>query len=234
MPPSPICAFMSSSDRLSWLALEVWNGRSASVSFSFNVSNGREKVKFVLDDVYVQSAIYRPALLSAISAVQVAMESSIVIDKGHKSKSHKQTVIEFWSEQLPACSANILSIPISNPEPLPLDAANSVPRNNDCTAAAVPSPAEVSIAEDHQDHATDLARYAELEMQLAACDGKVENYKKKFQVLADCEEKHGSEHPSVRSSTIRMYSEVHANAVRRNEIIHEMNAISVKRKPYDG
>ena len=84
---------MSSSDRLSWLALEVWNGRSASVSFSFNVNNGREKVKFVLDDVYVQSAIYRPALLSAISAVQVAMQSSIVTDKGHKSKSHKQTVI---------------------------------------------------------------------------------------------------------------------------------------------
>ena len=57
---------------------------------------------------------------------------------------------------------------------------------------------------------------------------------KKIQVLADCEEKHGSEHPSVRSATIRMYSEVHANAVSRNEIIREMTAISVKMKQYDG
>ena len=164
---------MSSSDRLSWLAREVWNGRSASVSFSFNVNNGREKVKFILDDVYVQSVVYRPALLSAISAVQIAMESSIVTDKGHKSKSHRQTVIEFWIEQLPACSANTLSLPSSNPEPLPLDAANSAPRNYDYSATAMPSHAEVPTTIDHQDHATDLARDAELEMQLAACDVKV-------------------------------------------------------------
>ena len=114
--PSPFCVFMSSSDRLSGLALEVWSGRYASVSFSFNVNNGCEKVKFVFDDVYVQSAVYRPALLSAISAVQVAMGSSIVTDKGHKSKSHKQAVIEFWIEQVPARSTNTSAyrVPIQN------------------------------------------------------------------------------------------------------------------------
>ena len=74
-------------------------GRSASVSFSFNESNQREKIKFVLNDAYSLAGSYRPMLLAALSGVDLALQSSIVIDKGHKSKSLQRTVIEFWAQQ---------------------------------------------------------------------------------------------------------------------------------------
>ena len=62
-------------------------------------SNQREKIKFVLNDAYSLAGSYRPMLLAALSGVDLALQSSIVTDKGHKSKSLQRTVIEFWAQQ---------------------------------------------------------------------------------------------------------------------------------------
>ena len=90
---------MSSGTRLRWLALEVWQGRSAHVSFSYNQENCREKIKFCLGSTYSSAGIYRPAVLAAISGVELALQSSIVTDRGHTSKTTGCTTIEFWIKQ---------------------------------------------------------------------------------------------------------------------------------------
>ena len=92
---------MSSIERLHWLANEIHMGRSAFVSFSFNAGNGREKIKFTLANTYDFHGIYRPCVMAALSAVQCAFDYSIVTDKGHRSKSTGQTIIEFWVKQIP-------------------------------------------------------------------------------------------------------------------------------------
>ena len=46
--------------------------------------------------------VFRPVLLSALSSVRDALGTSIVTDKGHKSKSHGSTIVEFWIKQLPS------------------------------------------------------------------------------------------------------------------------------------
>lgn len=66
------------------------------MSFSHNVANLKEKVNFVLSDGYAFASTYRPALLSAIAGVQVAMQPSTVTNKGHRSHSSSSTTIEFW------------------------------------------------------------------------------------------------------------------------------------------
>ena len=50
----------------------------------------------MLLDGYAFASTYRPVLLSAIAGVQVAMQSSIVTGKGHRSHSNATTIIEFW------------------------------------------------------------------------------------------------------------------------------------------
>ena len=90
------CVCVMSEARLSWLAREVSLGRAASVSFSYNSTNMKETVKLVLLDDYAFASFYRPGLLSAIAGVTVAMQSSIVTDKGHRSHSNGTTIIEFW------------------------------------------------------------------------------------------------------------------------------------------
>ena len=91
-----VIVFVMSEARLCWLAREISLGRAAHVSFSHNVANMKEKVKFVLLDGYAFASTYRPVLLSAIAGVQVAMQSSTVTDKGHRSHSSSSTTIEFW------------------------------------------------------------------------------------------------------------------------------------------
>ncbi len=86
-------------NRLQWLISEVHKGRSVFVTFSHNQVTQREKVKFVLDDAYSTATVYRPCVMAALSAVRVAVSSSIVTDKGHKSKSDNRTVMEFWIQQ---------------------------------------------------------------------------------------------------------------------------------------
>ena len=94
-------AFMSVSvNRLQWLINEIHSGRTAHVSFSYNQSLQREKVKFVVEDSYQSHQVYRPCLLAALSAVRFAFESSITTDKGHRS-SLGRTTVEFWLQQPP-------------------------------------------------------------------------------------------------------------------------------------
>ena len=92
---------MSAPDRLIWLAAEIHRGRSAFVSFSYNDQQGSEKVKFTLTDEYSNNGVYRPCVMAALSAIQSSFESSIVTDKGHRSKSTRQTVVEFWAKEVP-------------------------------------------------------------------------------------------------------------------------------------
>ena len=67
--------------------------------FSHNASINREKIKFTLRTGYGQTNVYRPVLLSALNAVQMAMESGVVTDKGHSSKASGDSVIEFFIQQ---------------------------------------------------------------------------------------------------------------------------------------
>ena len=90
---------MSSFQRLQWLIAEISSGRSAFVHFSHNASINREKIKFTLRTGYGQTNVYRPVLLSALNAVQMAMESGVVTDKGHSSKASGDSVIEFFIQQ---------------------------------------------------------------------------------------------------------------------------------------
>jgi hypothetical protein len=76
-------------------------GRFASVSFTFNDSNRREKIKFVLGEGYASGVGRRPVLHAAVAALQETLVSCIVTDKGHKSISQKQPVVEFWIQQAP-------------------------------------------------------------------------------------------------------------------------------------
>ena len=92
---------MSSMNRLQWLALQIHSGQSAFVTFSYNFRTSTEKVKFTLTDDCLGNTTYRPCVMAALSGIQSAMSSSIVCDKGHRSKSSNQTVIEFWIRQIP-------------------------------------------------------------------------------------------------------------------------------------
>jgi len=92
----PVIVLVMSEARLCWLAREISLGCAAQVSFSHDVANLEENVKFVLSDGYAFASTYRPALLSAIAGVQVAMQSSTVTDEGHRSHSSSSTTIEFW------------------------------------------------------------------------------------------------------------------------------------------
>ena len=92
---------MCSNERFTWLTHEIWLGRSASVSFSYNAESNREKIKFVLKSGYSSKGVYRPALLAALSGLEVALANSIVTDKGHYSRSRSESVVEFWLQQLP-------------------------------------------------------------------------------------------------------------------------------------
>ena len=93
---------MTTADRLSWLIAEVHRGRNAFVSFSFNPSNGKEKVKFTLTSSYTKNQVYRPCLLAALFGMRGAIDSSVSTDKGHTSKSSGDTVVEFWLKQPPS------------------------------------------------------------------------------------------------------------------------------------
>ena len=65
----------------------------------------------MITDKYASKATYRPALLAAIYSIEAAFESSIVTDKGHRSKSRDQSIIEFWIEQQPASHAETKHLP---------------------------------------------------------------------------------------------------------------------------
>ena len=181
--------FMSSLCRLQWLTSQIHMGRSAHVSFSHTASTQSEKIKFTLDNAYDLHGTYRPLLFGALLAAQHAIDCAVTTDKGHKS-SDGLTVVEFWCKQPPLerpCAATVIvmdEIIEVTPMPLPLstkpsDGASLLASGITFDSVSDVADAEVSTAEDHQDHATDLARYTELETQLAACDVKVENYKKK-------------------------------------------------------
>ena len=43
----------------------------------------------------MQSSVYRPVIMAALSALQASMEFAVVTDKGHLS-SGGITVVEFW------------------------------------------------------------------------------------------------------------------------------------------
>jgi len=90
-----------SSSRLLWLIDEVHKGRSASVSFSYNAVTCREKLKFVLEDAYSCTNVYRPCILAALTSLHAAVLTSIVTDKGHKSHTNGNTIVEFWIQQPP-------------------------------------------------------------------------------------------------------------------------------------
>ena len=69
---------MVSHARLAWLSNEIWKGRSASVSFTFNAVNQREKVKFVLGEEYgIANSVYRPVLLSAILQFRLPVSTAL-------------------------------------------------------------------------------------------------------------------------------------------------------------
>ena len=85
---------MSSAHRLYWLASEIQGRRSAYATFSFNATKGKEKIKFVLQDSYAATSIYRPCILIALTAVQTAIEQSIATDKGHHSDDEKYSIVE--------------------------------------------------------------------------------------------------------------------------------------------
>ena len=74
-------------------------GRSAFVTFSYNLATQREKVKFTLSDDVEQVEQQRPVVMAALTALHATLETCVVTDKGHKSKSDRRTVVEFWVSQ---------------------------------------------------------------------------------------------------------------------------------------
>ena len=89
---------MSTSHRLHWLIAEIHKGRDAMVTFSYNTSNHREKIKFILTDAYASTGVYRPCVMSALMSLQAAIVAGISTDRGHKS-SDGRTIVEFWIQQ---------------------------------------------------------------------------------------------------------------------------------------
>ena len=122
----------SSSERLSWLIQELHTGRIAHVSFSYNHSLKREKIKFILEDGYHCQGVYRPCLLGALSAARLACDSSISTDKGHRSSCKKKAVVEFWISQVPegvevedeSALVELLPPPHATPSPTDTDPKN--------------------------------------------------------------------------------------------------------------
>mmetsp|Transcript_8026 Transcript_8026/g.10461 ORF Transcript_8026/g.10461 Transcript_8026/m.10461 type:complete len:268 (-) Transcript_8026:28-831(-) len=90
---------MVCSERLRWLTEEIAAGRNAFVSFSFNDTAKKEKIKFTLQSGYIQHGTFRPALLGALASLQVAVDQGIATDKGHFSHSTSASVVEFWLKQ---------------------------------------------------------------------------------------------------------------------------------------
>ena len=88
-----------SAERLLWLAGEIHKGRSAFVSFSYNSQLRREKIKFTLGDYDLDAAVHRPCIFAALSTIQLALSSSTIVDKGHKSHRSSRSVVEFWIQQ---------------------------------------------------------------------------------------------------------------------------------------
>ena len=122
--------------RFAWLKGQISRGRSAHVSFSFNAKIGTEKVKFMLDASGDSDYPYRPGLFAALLAVETALKTCIVTDKGHRSHTTGQSIIEFWMKQPtePNCVDTILSHlkPSLNP-----NAAEFIPVASSGTAAVV-------------------------------------------------------------------------------------------------
>jgi hypothetical protein len=86
---------------------EVANGRGAHVTFSYNPSTTKEKVKFILERSYSDYGVHRPCLLNAINTIKASLEGSIVTDKGHASTSKGQSIVEFWIKQV-TCSSQLI------------------------------------------------------------------------------------------------------------------------------
>ena len=95
LPASRNCAIQ----RLQWISIEIHKGRQCSVAFSYNQATKREKIKFVLEDTYQFTGVFRPCLLGAVSAASFAFDGSITTDKGHRSHDGR-TIIEFWVQQV--------------------------------------------------------------------------------------------------------------------------------------
>ena len=93
-------------ERLNWISREVGRGRRAAVSFSYNESVGREKIKFVLGNDYSLGDAFRPCVFCALSAIGEVMDSAFITDKGHRSQSEHRTVVEFWMQRPPAHCAS--------------------------------------------------------------------------------------------------------------------------------
>ena len=222
---------MPSICRLQWLTSQIHMGRSAHVSFSFNASTGVEKIKFTLDSAFTSRGVFRPLLFGALLAAQHALDTSITTDKGHKS-SAGCTVVEFWCKQPPLesvyAATEIVMDEIMEVTPMPPSDGASLLASG-ITFDSVPDVADVAPC----DHATDLARHAELTMQLAICDRNIVEFKAQFQILVECERRLGSEHPSAKSSRTRLYPVIRSNAENRNVIVQELIVINVRLKHYD-
>lgn len=108
-----LCCEMVSVGRLQWLARQIHSGRAASVCSSYNQS--REKVSFILETETGDACIpvYRLCVMGALSAVQQAMQFSVVTDKGHRSSSEQSWNFGFnkfsrssrlkWTHRHPLC-----------------------------------------------------------------------------------------------------------------------------------
>ena len=86
---------MVSCARLDWLVRQIQGGRCATVHLSYNAITHTEKIKFTLEAACSADCLYRPCVMGALQAVQLAMMSSIVTDKGHTT-SQQKSVVEFW------------------------------------------------------------------------------------------------------------------------------------------
>jgi len=134
-----------SANRLLWLASEIHKGRLVFVSFSFNPQNRREKITFHLEDVYTGSNVYRPCIMAALSAIQLALTTSVVTDKAHKSHSTGSSIVEFWIRQPPP-----------KPEPglhsiKPEICVNSMPQGSGISSFQLVDTTEVTMGKEMMD-----------------------------------------------------------------------------------
>ena len=230
---------MPSICRLQWLTSQIHMGRSAHVSFSFNASTGVEKIKFTLDSAFTSRGVFRPVLFGALLAAQHALDTSITTDKGHKS-SAGCTVVEFWCKQPPLeridAATEIVMNEIMEVTPMPPSDGASLLASG-ITFDSVPDVASVAPG----DHATDLARHAELTMHddgkrydeltslHATLTEKLRTGIEKYKILERLSQSNDtSHHDGIKDSISNLYAEQYELAEQMHKVHTELCSLSAR------